>query len=192
MTVDPKRSKGPLDLQEVIRYGKEHGIGVIVYVNRRALERQLDEILPLYRTWGIDGIKYGFVNVGSQKWTSWLHEAVRKAGAQRFMLDVHDEYRMTGYSRTWPNLMTAEGIHGDEGNPSNRVTLAYAFTRYLAGPADNTVCYYDARVDRLASPRTPTSSPSPSASSAPDSFFSGTTALRRRRGPRAARADRSP
>jgi len=150
VTVDPKRSKGPLDLREVIRYAKERGIGVIVYVNRRALERQLGDILPLYREWGIDGIKYGFVNVGSQKWTSWLHEAVRKAGAQRFMLDVHDEYRMTGYSRTWPNLMTVEGVHGDECSPSNRITLAYAFTRYLAGPADNTVCYYDARVDRLA------------------------------------------
>ncbi len=150
VTVDPKRSKGPLDLQEVIRYGKERGVGVIVYVNRRALERQLDQILPLYREWGIDGIKYGFVNVGSQQWTSWLHDAIRKAGAQRFMLDVHDEYRMTGYSRTWPNLMTVEGVHGDECSPSNRITLAYAFTRYLAGPADNTVCYYDGRVDRLA------------------------------------------
>lgn len=45
--VDPARSKGPLDLREVIRYANQRGIGIILYVNRRAMERQLDEILPL-------------------------------------------------------------------------------------------------------------------------------------------------
>ncbi len=151
VTVDPKRSKGPLDLPAVLRHAKTNGIGVILYVNRRALERQLDELLPLYRGWGVDGMKFGFVQVGSQRWTAWLHDAVRKAAAHRLMVDVHDEYRETGVRRTWPNLMTVEGVHGDECSPSNRTTLAYAFTRYLSGPADNTVCYYDARVDRLAS-----------------------------------------
>ena len=79
MTVDPKRSPGPLDLQEVIRYAEPRGIGIILYVNRRALEKQLDDILPLFQQWGIKGVKYGFVNVGSQQWTAWLHDAVRKA-----------------------------------------------------------------------------------------------------------------
>lgn len=151
VNLDPKRSKGPLDLAEVIRYGKERGIGIILYVNRRALERQLDEILPLYRRWGVEGVKYGFVNVGSQKWTSWLHEAVRKAAEHRLMVDIHDEYRPTGYSRTYPNLMTQEGIAGDETRPSNRLTLTIQFTRLLAGAADNTICYYDRRVDENAS-----------------------------------------
>ncbi len=151
VTVDPKRSKGPLDLPEVIRYANERGIGIILYVNRRALERQLDEILPLYRKWGVRGVKYGFVNVGSQKWTAWLHEAVRKAAEHRLMVDVHDEYRPTGYSRTWPNLMTQEGIAGDETRPVNEQTLTILFTRGLAGAADNTICYYDGRVDQNAS-----------------------------------------
>jgi alpha-glucosidase len=150
VTVDPKRSPGPLDLPEVIRYAKERGIGIILYVNRRALERQLDEVLPLFQSWGIKGVKYGFVNVGSQKWTGWLHEAVRKAAEHRLMVDVHDEYRPTGYSRTYPNLMTQEGIAGDETSPTNRQTLTILFTRMLAGAADNTICYYDARVDRNA------------------------------------------
>lgn len=150
VNVDPKRSKGPLDLQEVIRYGREHGIGIILYVNRRALEKQLDQILPLYRKWGVAGVKYGFVNVGTQQWTTWLHEAVRKAAANQLMVDIHDEYRPTGYSRTYPNLMTQEGIAGDETSPANTNTLTILFSRYLAGAADNTICYYDARVDRLA------------------------------------------
>jgi len=151
VTVDPKRSKGPLDLPEVIRYAKEKGIGVILYVNRRALEKQLDRILPLYRQWGVAGVKFGFVNVGPQRWTAWLHDAVRKAAEHRLMVDIHDEYRPTGYSRTYPNLMTQEGIGGDETSPSNEQTLTLLFTRYLAGAADNTICYYDKRVDANAS-----------------------------------------
>ncbi len=151
VTVDPGRSPGPLDLPEVIRYAKQREIGIILYVNRRALERQLDEILPLYRQWGIKGLKYGFVNVGSQQWTSWLHEAVRKAADHRLMVDIHDEYRPTGYSRTYPNLMTQEGIAGDETAPSNEQTLTILFTRMLAGAGDNTICYYDGRVTRNAS-----------------------------------------
>lgn len=147
VTVDPKRSKGPLDLREVIRYADERDIGVLVYVNRRALEKQLDDILPLYRQWGIKGVKYGFVNVGSQQWTSWLHEAIRKAADNRLMVDVHDEYRPTGYSRTYPNFMTQEGIRGDEVRQPNEMSLTTLFTRMIAGAGDNTICYMDKRVD---------------------------------------------
>ncbi len=146
VTLDPQRSKGPLDLREVIHYANERGIGILVYVNHIALERQLDQLLPLYKRWGIKGIKFGFVNVGSQRWTRWLHDAIRKCAAHQFMVDVHDEYRMTGFSRTYPNLMTVEGIRGDEARPTNEQTLIYAFTRMIAGPADNTVCWNDSRV----------------------------------------------
>jgi len=151
ISVDPKRSKGPLDLHQVIDYAKQRGIGIILYVNRKALERQLDEILPLYEKWGIKGVKYGFVQVGSQRWTAWLHEAVRKAARHHLMVDIHDEYRPTGYSRTYPNLMTQEGIAGDETKPSNSLTLTILFTRMLAGAGDNTICYYDRRVEDNAS-----------------------------------------
>lgn len=151
VTVDPKRSPGPLDLHEVVRYADQHGIGILLYVNRRSLEKQLDEVLPLLSGWGIKGVKYGFVNVGSQQWTTWLHDAIRKAADNRLMVDVHDEYRPTGYSRTYPNLMTQEGIGGDETSPSSEQTLTILFTRMLAGAGDNTICYYDGRVDRNAS-----------------------------------------
>jgi alpha-glucosidase len=150
VNLDPKRSRGPLDLQEVIRYARERGIGIILYVNHKALERQLDELLPLYRQWGVKGIKFGFVNVGTQKWTSWMHDAIRKAAAHQLMVDVHDEYRPTGWSRTYPNFMTQEGIRGDEERQPNTMALTTLFTRMLAGAGDNTICYYDERVDRQA------------------------------------------
>ncbi len=146
VTVDPRRSPGPLDLKEVIRYARGQGVGVILYVNRRALERQLDTLLPLYASWGVSGVKYGFVRVGSQRWTAWLHEAVRKAAHYRLMVDIHDEYRPTGYRRTYPNLMTCEGVRGDEASPDNTQTLITLFTRSIAGPTDHTICYFNERV----------------------------------------------
>ena len=150
VSVDPKRSPGPLDLPQVIGYAEERGVGILLYVNRRSLEKQLDEVLPLLAEWGVKGVKYGFVNVGSQRWTTWLHEAVRKAAKYELMVDVHDEYRPTGYSRTYPNLMTQEGIAGDETSPSNELTLTILFTRMLCGAGDNTICYHDGRVTKNA------------------------------------------
>ncbi len=147
VTVDPKRSKGPLELHKVIQYAKSKDIGVILYVNRRALEKQLDEVLPVLKSWGVAGVKYGFVNVGSQEWTTWLHDAVRKAADHQLMVDIHDEYRPTGYSRTYPNLMTQEGIRGDEESPDNSMVLNTLFTRMIAGAGDHTNCYMAERVD---------------------------------------------
>ncbi len=145
VTVDPKRNpKGDLDLPAVLEYAKSKNIGVILYVNRRALEKQLDVILPLYQKWGIKGLKYGFVNVGSQQWSTWLHEAIAKAAAHQMVIDVHDEYRTTGNERTWPNLLTVEGIRGNEEMPGAAHNTILPFTRYLAGPGDYTICYYSA------------------------------------------------
>ncbi len=149
VTVDPKRSKGPLDLPKIISYAKSKGINVILYVNRRSLEKQLDTVLPLLKSWGVSGLKYGFVKVGPQEWTSWLHDAVRKAADNELMVDIHDEYRPTGYSRTYPNLMTQEGIRGDEESPKNSMVLNTAFTRMIAGAGDQTNCYFAPRVTEI-------------------------------------------
>lgn len=141
--VDPRRNpKGDLDLQEVIRYAKSKGIGVFLYVNQRALATQLDTILPLYEKWGIAGIKFGFVQVGSHRWTTWLHEAVMKCAKHHLMVDIHDEYRPTGFSRTYPNLMTQEGVRGNEEMPDAVNNTILPFTRFVAGAADYTFCYY--------------------------------------------------
>lgn len=146
VTVDPKRQSGPLDMQEVIDYGKQHGIGTILYVNRRALEKQLDELLPLFQKWGVAGIKFGFVNVGSQQWTKWVHDSVKKCADYKMVVDIHDDYRPTGWSRTYPNLLTQEGIKGNETMPTAEENVTLPFTRYLCGPADYTVCYYSSRI----------------------------------------------
>jgi len=133
-------------MPEICAYAREQGIGVWLYVNQRALYRQLDDILPIYHQWGISGIKFGFVQVGSQQWTTWLHKAVRKCADYGLMVDIHDEYRPTGVSRTWPNLLTQEGIRGNEEMPDANHNTLLPFTRFLCGPADYTLCYFDKRI----------------------------------------------
>jgi len=143
VNVDPRRNpNSDLDLQEVIRYANQKGIGVILYVNQRALYQQLDELLPLFQQWGVKGVKFGFVEVGSHRWTTWLHEAIKKCAKYHLMVDVHDEYRPTGFSRTYPNLMTQEGVRGNEEMPDATHNATLPFTRYIAGAADYTICYY--------------------------------------------------
>ena len=144
-------SRSNLDLEAVIQYARERDIGVVLYVNRRHLERDLDDLLPLYQKWGIAGLKFGFVQHGDQKWTRWMHEAIAKCAQYKIMVDVHDEYRMTGWQRTYPNFMTAEGIGGDETRPPNEQALANLFCRMIASPADHTFCYYNGFIDQTTS-----------------------------------------
>jgi len=143
VNVDPRRNpNSDLNLQEVIRYANKKGIGVFLYVNQRALYQQLDELLPLFQKWGVRGVKFGFVEVGSHKWTTWLHDAVKKCAKYNLMVDIHDEYRPTGFSRTYPNLLTQEGVRGNEEMPEATNSTILPFTRFIAGAADHTICYY--------------------------------------------------
>ncbi len=133
-------------MADICSYAKSKGVGVWIYVNQRALYHQLETILPLYQKWGIKGIKFGFVQVGNQQWTTWLHKAVQRCADFGLMVDIHDEYRPTGVSRTLPNLLTQEGIRGNEEMPDATHNTILPFTRYLCGPADYTLCYFNPRV----------------------------------------------
>lgn len=152
VSVDPKRNPDPhcLDLKRVVESADSAGIGIVLYVNQRALQQQLDSIIPVFKRWGIAGIKFGFVRVGSQIWTKWLHEAVKKCGEAGLLVDIHDEYRPTGISRTYPNLLTQEGIRGNEEFPDAEQNAILPFTRYVCGPADYTICYYRQNFERFS------------------------------------------
>ncbi len=171
--LDPKRNPDPtsLNLQEVIDYANSKGIGVILYVNHLALEKQLDVILPLYQKWGVKGVKYGFVNVGSQHWTNWLHGAIRKAAECKLMVDIHDEFRNTGYQRTYPNLMTWKAFSAMRGSPRPFITTRCPSRDF--SPARPTTL----SAGTAANSKTPmpTSWPSPRSFSARGSLCTGMT-----------------
>tara|TARA_R110002050_G_scaffold81133_1_gene173426 strand:+ start:35644 stop:37590 length:1947 start_codon:yes stop_codon:yes gene_type:complete len=142
-SVSPTRD---LEMQELVNYAASKGIGIFVYINQRALTDRLDEVLAQCRKWGIKGVKFGFVQIGSNRWSVWLHKAIQKAAEYQLMVDIHDEYRPTGFSRTYPNLMTQEGIRGNEEMPDATNNTILPFTRFLAGAGDYTICYYNNRI----------------------------------------------
>ena len=135
-----------LDMKKVVEYGKDKGVGVWLYVNQHALMKQMDELFPLLKEWGIAGVKSGFVQYASHRWATWLHDMVRKAADNRLLMNIHDEYRPSGFSRTYPNLLTQEGIHGNEEWPDATHNVTLPFTRMLNGAADYTICYFDKRL----------------------------------------------
>lgn len=143
---DAGKVVAPIDMPKVIAYGNSKNVGVFLYVNLQALYKQLDDIFPLYKQWGGKGVKFGFVEVGSHRWTAWLTEAKRKALENNLLVNIHDEYRPTGTSRTYPNVLTQEGIRGNEEFPDATHNTVLPFTRYLAGAGDYTICYYDKRL----------------------------------------------
>jgi alpha-glucosidase len=134
------------DLPGIVSYGKERGVGVWLYVNQQALMKQSDTLFKTYKEWGVKGVKFGFVQVGSHRWTTWLEKLIEQAADAGIMVNIHDDWRPTGEQRTWPNLMTAEGVRGNEEMPDATHNTVLPFTRYLAGAADYTICYYDPRI----------------------------------------------
>lgn len=134
------------DFFEILRYAREKDVGVILYVNREPLKKNRDAILDRLVEWGVKGVKYGFVNVGSQEWRKWVTDAIAAAAERRLLVDIHDEYRLTGIQKTYPNVMTVEGIRGNEEMPDAAHDCALPFTRYLDGPGDYTPCWKNARV----------------------------------------------
>lgn len=144
---DAAQARAPgLDIQEILRYGRDKGVGLLVYVDRRQIRTQRDIIFELYEKWGIKGVKLGFVEVGPQVETARLIETVQKAAEHHLMLNIHDGYRAGGINRTWPNLMTVEGIRGNEHMPTPEHNCTLPFTRYVGGIGDYTVCYYSDRI----------------------------------------------
>ncbi len=135
-----------LDMQKIVEYGKQKGVGIWLYVNQHALMKQMDELFPLLKEWGVVGVKSGFVQYASHRWATWLHDMVRKAADNGLMMNIHDEYRPSGFSRTYPNLLTQEGIHGNEEWPDATHNVTLPFTRMLNGAADYTICYFDKRL----------------------------------------------
>lgn len=110
-------------------------------MNYVGLKKYLNTIIPLYKKWGVAGFKFGFVDGFTQVGLTWLTSAIKKVNDAGFILNIHDNYKPTGLSRTYPMLLTQEGISGDENSPDAFHTMTLPFTRFLAGPADFTFCY---------------------------------------------------
>ena len=138
-----------IDILQVTSYAESKGVGLICYINKIALaDYDIDTTFSTYEKWGIKGVKFGFVNWESQEDLDFLYMAIRKAAQYHLIVDIHDNYRLTGSERTYPNLLTAEGILGNEAKTHNEPynVLVTSFARMIAGAGDFTPCYLNNRV----------------------------------------------
>jgi len=140
---DILRCRPEVDVPGIIAYGKAKGVATLLWVEWRALDRRMDEAMALYERWGAAGIKVDYMNRDDQEMVNYYEKVVRKAAEHRLTVDFHGAYKPTGLRRTYPNLLTREGVMGLEYSKwSERVTPEYdvtiPFTRMLAGPIDYT------------------------------------------------------
>ena len=132
-----------VDIPDIIAYGKQKGVKTLLWLYWSALDKQMDEALSLYEKWGAAGIKVDFMDHDDQEMVNFYERCVRKAAEHHLVVDLHGAYKPTGLRRTYPNLLTREGVMGMEYNKwSDRVTpehdVTIPFTRMLAGPMDFT------------------------------------------------------
>ncbi|MGD1010205.1 MAG: glycoside hydrolase family 97 protein [Candidatus Aminicenantales bacterium] len=131
------------NVPDIIAYGRAKGVRVLLWVEWRALDAHMDEAMALFEKWGAAGIKVDYMNRDDQEMVNYYEKVVRKAAEHRLTVDFHGAYKGTGLRRTYPNLLTREGVMGMEYNKwTERVTpehdVTIPFTRMLAGPMDFT------------------------------------------------------
>ena len=108
----------------------------------KAAEAHMERAFPLYREWGVEGVMLDFMDRDDQEMNRFLRKAVQLAAENRLTVTLHGVAKPTGLERTYPNLLTSEGVLNLEYNkwdplgcpPEHQVTVA--FTRMLAGPLD--------------------------------------------------------
>lgn len=155
------------DLKEVVRYAKEKNVQIIMHHESSAAimtyEKQLDTAFALCRSLGIHAVKTGYVGQilpdGEYHFGQWMinhfTKVMNKAAEYQIMINVHEGIKQTGLRRTYPNMMSAEGLRGQEfnawspdgGNPPEHLTII-PLTRMLAGPIDYTPGIFDIKFDK--------------------------------------------
>ena len=143
-TVDATAPIAAIDLPSVISYATSRGIGVFLYVNRLALT-DADSLFGLYKSWGVAGIKLGFINDGTQAMTNQVTGWAETAAKYQLLIDMHDDVRPFGYERTYPNWISLEGVRGNEQFPTATHNVTLPFARNIGGPMDYTICYGQSR-----------------------------------------------
>jgi alpha-glucosidase len=132
-----------IDVEALTAYGRGKNVGVILWVVWKTLDDQLRPALDRFEKWGVKGIKVDFMQRDDQPTMEFYHRICRAAAERKLLVDFHGAIRPALMTRTWPNLMSTEGVMGLEHDkwsrdvdPEHDVTLP--FTRMYLGPMDFT------------------------------------------------------
>ena len=145
---DLTKSIAAIDMPMLVEYAKSKNVRLWLWAHFRDMNDQMDDAFSQYEKWGIAGVKIDFMDRSDQWMVNWYRTAAKKAAEHHIMLDFHGAFKPDGMRRTYPNVLTREGVMGAEYNkwsarvtPRHNVTLA--FTRMLAGPMDYTPGGFD-------------------------------------------------
>jgi alpha-glucosidase len=132
-----------MNIPELTAYAKEKNVGVILWLVWKTLDDQLIPALDQYEKWGIKGIKVDFMQRNDQLLVNYYYKVSREAAKRKMLVDFHGAQKPASMTRTWPNLISTEGVRGMEwskwsadSEPKHNVTLP--FTRMFLGPMDYT------------------------------------------------------
>lgn len=142
-TWDITHYKPECNVEELVAYGKEKGVGIVLWALWNPLYNDIPGILDVYEKWGVKGIKIDFMNRSDQDMVNFYENVAREAARRHLLVDFHGAYKPCGVQRKYPNVMTFEGVLGMEHNKDSRDIdpthdLILPFTRMMAGPMDYT------------------------------------------------------
>ncbi|HEY3401769.1 MAG TPA: glycoside hydrolase family 97 protein [Ohtaekwangia sp.] len=141
--LDLLKLSSAINLEEIIRYGKDRGVGVILWASWYAVTTQMEKAFPLYSKMGVRGFKIDFIDRDDQIAVSSLYDIAKKAAEHKLLVDYHGVFKPTGLQRTYPNVIGYEGVKGLENvkwanEDAPRYAVSIPFIRMLAGPMDYT------------------------------------------------------
>jgi alpha-glucosidase len=140
---DISRAIPDIDLEELVAYGKQKGVGLILWISWVDAMEQRGKAFPVYSRLGIKGLKIDFIDRDDQVAVNSTSQIAKHAAEHHLLVDYHGVFKPTGLQRTYPNVVGFEGVKGMENVkwaaedvPRYDVTLPYI--RNLAGPMDYT------------------------------------------------------
>jgi alpha-glucosidase len=132
-----------INMEELITYANQKNVGVILWVVWKTLDDQLIPALDQFQKWGVKGIKVDFMQRSDELLINYYHKVSRETAKRHLLVDFHGDQKPATMTRTWPNLISTEGVRGmewdkwsAEAEPLHNVTLP--FTRMFLGPMDYT------------------------------------------------------
>ena len=140
---DLTKFKPQVDIPKLVEYAKSKNVQVWLWAYWTDIDAQAADAFAQFEKWGVVGVKIDFMDRADQWMVNWYRDMAQKAAGHHLMLDYHGAYKPDGMRRTYPNVLTREGVMGAEYNkwsaretPVHNTTLP--FTRMLAGPMDYT------------------------------------------------------
>ncbi|MEG1885450.1 MAG: glycoside hydrolase family 97 protein [Alistipes sp.] len=112
-TQDPFTANPDIDLPELIRYGKQHNVKIILWLTWTAVDNHMD-LFEKYAEMGIAGVKIDFMDRGDQWMVNYYERVVKEAAKHKLLVDFHGSFTPKGLERRYPNLISYEGVRGME------------------------------------------------------------------------------